>query len=396
MINRYIPFTLLFIFAAFIYQMKAQNNDSISQQSSLEIGEDGEVSFRYCGKAKRVVLAGDFLYYDEDTINYLPRSRRLKMHKGIDGCFHITTKPLSPETYTYCFYVNGKRKPDIMNNDTSWQKMHKWNVVSVGGTPQADLYLPPKQLGELVRTLWYSKEENLNRRVNIYLPAAYYSAPSEHFPVLYLLHGINGYEGSWAERGRAIHIMENLIEAGKAEPMIIVMPDNNARPHEDRPSHHTLFNNIMHYVSLQHDHRIEHSIGDLMLLIDSTYRVSDELYIAGLSDGARMAANIVNEHPNKFSAVGMFSPVVHKQQLPCDTCQNIGYYIYVGKSDMFRNNGKKFSKRLLKRIEQSQQNNTGTTTPADSITCYYTESIGGHNWRHWRFCLADFICRIKK
>ena len=110
----------------------------------------------------------------------------------------------------------------------------------MGGTPQADLYLQPELKGQLIHTKWYDREENINRRVNIYLPAAY----TDSLPVLYLLHGINGYEGSWTERGRTIQIIENLIAEGRIEPLIVVMPDCNTGVHEDRPSHHTLWNNM--------------------------------------------------------------------------------------------------------------------------------------------------------
>lgn len=344
-----------------------------SKYMSVTVNEDSTLTFRYCGPGKRVSVQSDLLYADENPDCYTDRTRRIKMKREWDGCFYATTRPVSPETYTYCFRVNGKRKPDMLNNDTAWQKMHKWNVVNVGGSAQADLYRQPDKKGRLIRTAWYSTNEKLRRRVNIYLPAGYESG--EAYPVLYLIHGINGYEGSWSERGRAIHIMENLVAMGKCEPMIIVMPDVNYGVHEDRPSHHTLWNNVFNYPRLCHDHDIELALLELIQMVDTMYCASGKRYIAGLSDGARIAANTSNLMPGYFAAVGMFSPVVHKKQLPQDS---VAVYVYTGKKDMFHANAKRFYRRL----EKIQ------TTHA------YIESTGGHTWRNWRIYLSDFLRRI--
>lgn len=349
-----------------------------SKYMSVIVNEDSTLTFRYCGPGKRVSVQSDLLYADEDADQYTDRTRRIKMKREWDGCFYATTRPVSPETYTYCFRVNGKRKPDMLNNDTAWQKMHKWNVVNVGGSAQADLYKQPEQEGQLLRTTWYSSAEKLNRRVNIYLPAGFDTqCLKTNCPILYLLHGINGYEGSWSERGRAIHIMENLVAMGKCEPMIVVMPDVNYGVHEDRPSHHTLWNNVFNYPRLCHDHDIELALLELIQMVDTMYCASGKRYIAGLSDGARIAANTSNLMPGYFAAVGMFSPVVHKKQLPQDSA---AVYVYTGKKDMFHANAKRFYRRL----EKIQ------TTHA------YIESTGGHTWRNWRIYLSDFLRRINR
>lgn len=351
---------------------------SAYDQPSFVVNEDSTVSFCYCGPGKRVSVLGDFQYSGKDSTRYNDmRTRKIKMRLASDGCFHATTKKLVPETYTYCFRVNGKRKPDPYNNDTAWQMMHKWNIVSVGGTPQADLYLQPEIQGQLIQTKWYDRVDNIYRRVNIYLPAGYeqsvISNQQSAYPVLYLLHGINGYEGSWSERGRVIQIIENLIAGDSIAPMIVVMPDCNTGVHEDRPSHHTLWNNVVHYPRLCRDHSLELALEDLMQYMDTTYRVSDQRYIAGLSSGARIAANIVNRYPDKFQAVGLFSPVVYKEQMP--KADIPPFYIYMGKDDMFINNGRRFHKRLTKK----------------GVPHIYIETSGGHTWRNWRFYLTDFL-----
>ena len=348
---------------------------------SVVVNEDSTVTFCYCGVANRVSVTGDFFYVGEDSTRYTDlRSKHVKMKRQSDGCFYATTRPIQSEVYTYCFKVNGKRVNDPLNNDTAWQMTHKWNIVTVGGTEQTELYQQPAQQGTLIQLSWFSSSEKLNRRANVYLPAGYSDTLS--YPVLYLLHGISGYEGSWSERGRAIQILENLVANGKCQPFILVLPDVNVRPQEGTPTHRSLFNNIMNYSRLCHDHNIERSLVDLTVFIDSTFRVSDQRSIAGLSDGARLAANTANLLPGYFDAVGLFSPVVHKEQLPItgNPSPITHYYVYSGKTDMFHTNAVRFNRRL----EKTQVPHT------------YTETIGGHTWRNWRIYLSDFLIHISK
>ena len=385
---------ILFVVASLcVFPVGARKRHTINiphDYQSVVVNEDSTVSFCYCGVARRVSVYGDFFYKGEDSTRYTDlRSKRVKMKLQSDGCFHATTRPIQSEVYTYCFKVNGKRKNDPLNNDTAWQMTHKWNIVTVGGNAQTELYLQPEQQGTLQHLCWYSSAEKLNRRVNIYLPAEYYKGQRDNvqctkdsLPVLYLLHGISGYEGSWSERGRAIQILENLIAQGKCRPMILVLPDVNVRPQEGKPTHRSMFNNVINYSRLCHDHDIEQALVELTAFVDSTFRVSDEHYIAGLSDGARLAANTSNLLPNYFSAVGLFSPVVYKEQLPItnDKSPITNYYVYSGKSDMFHANAKRFNRRLDNK----------------KIPHEYTETIGGHTWRNWRIYLSDFLMEVSK
>lgn len=342
------------------------------ERQSVEVHEDSTVSFCYCGDAKRVYVQSDLWYANQDSTRYTDRTRHIKMKKQSDGCFHVTTKAVQPETYTYCFRVNGKLQTDSLNADTVWQMKHKWNVVTIGGSEQSKRYMQPTQQGTLIRTTWYSSTENLKRRVLIYLPTGYENG---HYPVLYLIHGINGYEGSWSERGRAIQILENLVAEGKCEPMILVMPDVNVEVHEGYQSHYTLWKNICNYGRLCHAQDIERALVELIQMVDTTYLVSDKRYVVGLSDGARIAANTANLLPDYFSAVGLFSPVVHKEQLPKDSEM---YYVYTGKKDFFHGNAKRFKRRLEKA----------------KVPHKYTETIGGHTWRNWRLYLSEFLNTI--
>ena len=49
------------------------------------------------------------------------------------------------------------------------------------------------------------------------------------YPVLYILHGGGEDERGWATQGKTDVILDNLIAGKKAKPMLIVMPDGNAK-----------------------------------------------------------------------------------------------------------------------------------------------------------------------
>ncbi len=61
------------------------------------------------------------------------------------------------------------------------------------------------------------------RRMHVYTPPGYETG-RDRYPVFYLLHGAGDVDESWSSVGRAGFILDNLIAANKAKPMIVVMP----------------------------------------------------------------------------------------------------------------------------------------------------------------------------
>lgn len=230
---------------------------------------------------------------------------------------------------------------------------------------------------EIIHTVWYSHDENRFRRVDIYVPEAYNQC-TEPLPVLYLIHGINGYEGAWQERGNAVDTLATMIAEGRCKPMILVMPDCNLWPIKERPlTRGNRLRCIFGYSTLSHEHQLEYALSDLIDCIDTLYDVAPYSVVAGLSDGARMAANIANIRPERIRKVGLFSPVLHKEQLPMDTTQL--YSIYVGSADIFAPNGRRFHRRLQKKNYPHQ---------------WIVLRGANHDWPVWRQCLSHFLAHL--
>jgi hypothetical protein len=61
----------------------------------------------------------------------------------------------------------------------------------------------------------------------IYTPPGYDANTNEKYPVLYILHGGGEDQTGWATQGKTDLIIDNLIAAKKAKPMLVVMMDGN-------------------------------------------------------------------------------------------------------------------------------------------------------------------------
>ena len=101
------------------------------------------------------------------------------------------------------------------------------------GKPTSGIEIPEKGVdfyhakdvphGE-VRSRWYtSKVTGQTRHIMVYTPPGYDTDREKRYPVLYLQHGGGEDETGWSRQGHVNFILDNLIAAGKAKPMIVVM-----------------------------------------------------------------------------------------------------------------------------------------------------------------------------
>ena len=149
------------------------------------------------------------------------------------------------------------------------------------------------------------------RRASVYLPADY--SAKRQYPVLYLLHGIAGNHDEWRGYVHADTILDNLIAAGKAVPMIVVMPNGRALP-DDRPPPGDRTFTPEHIAGFA---RFERDLLDhLVPAIDAKYSTSADRQhraIAGLSMGGGQALNFGLAHLDVFAWVGGFSSAPNTQ-----------------------------------------------------------------------------------
>jgi len=132
--------------------------------------------------------------------------------------------------------------------------------------------------------------------MHIYTPPGYELGKAK-YPVFYLLHGASDSDDSWTSVGRTGFILDNLIAAKKAKPMIVVMPAGHTTRDGFRATG-------------PGDEFSKDFTGDIMPYVESHYRSVNTRAgraIAGLSMGGMQTLNIAIPHLDKFAYVGVFS-----------------------------------------------------------------------------------------
>ena len=149
------------------------------------------------------------------------------MQKGPDGIWDVTTTPLVEGFHYYTVQIDGAvvADPSTMTFfGSGW-----WNSGIEIPASDAEFYAAKDvPHGRVAQQHYYSTVTHQWRRAYVYTPPDYDSKARNSYPVLYLLHGWGEDETGWYRQGHVELIMDNLIAAGKAKPMIIVMDNLNA------------------------------------------------------------------------------------------------------------------------------------------------------------------------
>ena len=153
--------------------------------------------------------------------------------KQADGLWYVTTAPLVEGFHYYLLQIDGAVVSDPAT--VTYFGSGSWSSAIEIPASDADFYSHKDVPHGLVRDEWYfSTVTQRWRRAMIYTPPAYDTNAKMRYPVLYLLHGWGENELGWTFQGHVDQIMDNLIAAGKAKPMIIVMDNLNAvKPGDD-------------------------------------------------------------------------------------------------------------------------------------------------------------------
>ena len=348
---------------------------------SPEVSADGSVVFRYFApEAESVAVVGDFV------------SGAQTMTKNEYGVWEFRTAPLASEYYTYTFTVDGNEGVlDRANVYTVRDVGSLMNYFIVGGGC-GDLYRAQSVPHGAVSRVW-ATTEGRSRRMTIYTPAGY-EAGYRNYPVLYLLHGMGGDEEAWVATGRVAEIMDNLIAEGKAEPMIVVMP-NGCMRHDAAPGYSSE-GFYKPYMSGSMDGSFESYFGDVVAWVDAHYRTypaKESRAIAGLSMGGFHAMQISKIYPPMFDYVGLFSAAIFRGEEGVEQYADLEaklavqfsrapqlYWIAIGRDDFLYDENVRY-RELLDRMGYDYE-------------CY--ESEGGHTWRNWRVYISVFAQMLFK
>jgi enterochelin esterase-like enzyme len=354
---------------------------STANFKSTEQLPDGRVTFRICAPDATTVALGTS---DNEDIapNIFINATGRPMTKDDKGLWSVTTlKPLAPDTYRYFFFVNSVRVPDPAAPEFSLERSNIDSLIEVKG-PAGDFqtYHNNTPHGNVTKIEYWSEPLGTVRRMHVYTPPGY-EKNQKSYPVLYLVHGAGDSDNSWTTVGRANNIFDNLIAAGKARPMIIVMPNGHT---PDRPSRGA--GDMMQNTDFSEDF-----LKVVIPTIDKNFRTianADSRAMAGLSMGGGHTIQNGLTHPELFHYIGVFSisgggeayekandaALKHAAKM-----LKLVYYAY-GREDFVVRNSSQLKDTLGKYGIKFALHETG----------------GGHTWINWREYLNDFAPRLFK
>ena len=351
-------------FLALATALAAQNRPA--PVLSPEVGSDRSVTFRLrAPNAKEVRITGI--------------GQPVAMARGEDGVWTARVGPLDVDLYSYSFSVDGVSMLDPGN------PRQKTLYMGVG---QSLLHVPGQGLswertdgprGSVNHHFYKSTLIGDERDFWVYTPPNYDPSRKDPYPVLYLLHGASDDSDAWSTVGRANVILDNLINQGKAKPMIMVNPlgygdpnylRNPVRDANTRRRNQELFGRAL--------------LEEVMPQVEKAYRVSHDRAgraLAGLSMGGGQTLFTGLNHLDKFAYLGAFSSAVGQEfdkAFPSLTAKSAGgmelLWIACGVDDGLITSNREFKKWLKEK----------------NIPFTEVETPGAHSWPVWRRNLTDF------
>lgn len=354
---------------------------SAMQYKSVEQLPDGRLTLRICAPNAAAVAVASA---DLPGINIGAAG----MTKDAMGLWTGTTRgPAGAGTYRYDFTIDGVTVPDPMATQFTETMSGVHSVVSIPGAA-GDFQAYNKDIphGAVSEIGYWSSTLGIQRRAHVYTPPGYMKG-SAKYPVLYLVHGAGDSDDNWTGVGRANLILDNLIAAGKAKPMIVVMPFGHTPPRPNAGVAGMLVNTDFG----------DDLIRDLIPYVDGSFRTiptPQTRAMAGLSMGGAHTIRFGLPHSDLFRYVGIFSMGLGMQSpkevtdyeaanaaaLQRSAKEMKLVYYAMGKDDF-----------LYRTVAPTRE-----MLDRSGIRYVYNESGGGHTWLNWRDYLNDFAPRLFK
>ena len=224
----------------------------------------------------------------------------------------------------------------------------------------------------------YTNHAGQQKRMHVYLPPGYEKDADTKYPVLYLNHGGGEDDSHWTRTppggGCAHLILDNLIAAGKARPMIIVMPNTRGIASADPPAPGKDDACTLEYLK------------DIIPHVETHYRARpgrENRALAGLSMGGFVVMNTGLSHLDTFSELYVYSSGYFPDKVQAfeqnfehvltdprtnEVLLRVPIYMAQGETDIALRNGQ----------------NTWAVINRHGVRNFWVLSTGGHEWRNWR------------
>jgi enterochelin esterase family protein len=347
------------------------------EYDSVEVDGDNHVLFRLCApSAQAVKLASSELA--AVPTGYDGKPAGLSMARDAQGYWTVRIDtPVKAGTYRFAFNVDGINMADPQGKQFAEDFRGVRSVMEVPGEGAAFQAWRDDVPHGLVSTLDYRSDAlGIMRRAHVYTPPGYEGTGGKRYPVLYLVHGAGDSDDSWTSTGHAHLILDNLIAAGKARPMIVVMPFGHTPAREG--------------VERMRNTDFGTDLTDTLVpYIDSHFRTlkgPTHRAMAGLSMGGAHTLHFGLTRPDLFGSIGIFSlGLTEGGQVAAYRAGNDAalklrakakepvFYAF-GKDDFL----------------YAMSAPTRKLMDDYAIHYIYRESGGGHDWPNWRDYLSEF------
>ncbi|MCA1963926.1 MAG: hypothetical protein LDL31_08285 [Prosthecobacter sp.] len=336
---------------------------------SPEVGTDGAVTFRLkAGGAQKVELRGQW--------DRQPQP----LQRGEDGLWSLTLPQVPAGVWEYQFIVDGLGMLDPANPMLKPQRSPSTSILHLPGNPPKPWDYQDVPHGTVHQHSHLSRSLGRMREIWVFTPAHYEADTDRKYPLLVLQHGSGDRHETWVVHGKAHWILDHLIAAKKAVPMVVMMIDGHPLGMVPRD---------------QPDRRAEslrafqkELLEEALPLVEKTYRIAsgpENHAIAGLSMGGWQALSTGMNHLELFGTVGSFSGAVDPAEIqaalaaPDRTNASLRLlWIACGDKDFLLERNQALIAELKDKGIQHE----------------WLLTQGDHSWPVWRGYLADFAPRL--
>lgn len=324
----------------------------------------------------------------------------MDLAQDADGIWSITL-PLPSGTFSYSFVIDCDEQAGSRCARISDPANRPWNEsggkVAGSVVRSSQVFVPsdrtfntvdyawqgpPTVAGKLTHLSYPSPGHLAPKNENylvVYTPPGYDSARSKPYPTFYLSHGGGGNEMDWSTQGVAANILDNLINTGEIQPIVVVMPNAGGYPESEL------------FAAYDQD-----LVENMIPFVEAHYNVSKsarDRAFSGLSMGGMLTNTFIFKYPGEFQYFGMMSaglPPEFSNPTPEQVAALKGKTVWVGGGwqDVIHAAGFKTTA-------------TSHTGPAREVSTFAAAGVpvatnfvnGGHQWYVWRILLKDFLTR---
>ena len=160
--------------------------------------------------------------------------------------------------------------------------------------------------GRIITDSISSQTLNATVKFNVYVPGRFENT-NDHYPVVYLLHGLTDTFRAWEQKGGMREITDDIIDSGEAVPMVIVMPNAGGRDVRN------IWNGYFNMPGWSYE---DFFFNELVPFVESKYRCGgskQQRAVMGLSMGGGGSTVYAQRHPDLFAACYAMSPWLNSE-----------------------------------------------------------------------------------